>query len=217
MILIDRQGKEHKINTVMIKDASMLGFDIYKACHMLTLNNLRTYIIQYKYESNLKENKEALDKLLSYMCDDTAVFDLVMTKQALTWFMGINRYYDNVPPREKEEVNTDYATRFLLNAIKGADKMLTTLTVGTTITDRNGKEFKAYSYLINEYFEAMELLTKVDMANISNNIGTDDDSFAALMEILYRTFDRKIPKEEILESLDAEFARKAIKVYYDII
>lgn len=55
------------------------------------------------------------------------------------------------------------------------------------------------------------------MANISNNIGTDDDSFAALMEILYRTFDRKIPKEEILESLDAEFARKAIKVYYDII
>lgn len=214
MILIDRRGEEHRINPALIKDLPNLQTDIYIACQTFTLDNLKSYINQYEYKFDFKENKEAIDKLLPYICNDTAVFDLVMAKQALTWYLGLSQYYDAVPYKAQGN-NGQYS--FIFSIIKGEINMIDKLEVGTNITDRNGKEFKAYSYLINEYFEAMELLTKVDTANISNNIGTDDESFIALMEILYRTFDRKIPKEEILASLDAEFARNAIKVYYDII
>lgn len=95
-----------------------------------------------------------------------------------------------------------------------SDNMINTLTVGTTITDRNGKEFKGYSYLWNEHNDAMELLAKIDTVNIGNN--TDEESAEALMEIIYRTFDRRVPKEELVESLDVEFISKAIRVYYDV-
>lgn len=101
-----------------------------------------------------------------------------------------------------------------LGLIERTENMIDKLEIGTTITDRNGKEYKGYSYLWNERNEAMDLLMKIDTVNLGNN--TDEESAKALIEIVYRTFDRKVSKDEILESLDIELIRNCISCYYDI-
>ena len=260
MVLIDRTGAKHKVNSCLIKDTTKLRGYISKACDALMLNNLKSYLPGENSNTTVKENKEAIDGLLPYITDDVNNFDMVMLKQSLVWFIGKNRLYNELPYFRKNQQTIPFHDRIVMqfrflesiqqrmkklsedkgltpeeyqkkklelqNTIKIAQemgiieeeyKMVNELTVGTTIVDRNGKEFKAYSYLVNEYYEAMELITKIDTVNMSHNITTEDDSFIALMEIMYRALDRKVDKEEILSSLDAEFARKLIRVYYDLI
>jgi hypothetical protein len=84
---------------------------------------------------------------------------------------------------------------------------------GTSITDRTGREHKAFSYLLSEYDEAMNLLSQVDLLDSSSNT---EESYSAMIEILYRALDRKITKEEIESFVDAEFARKVMRVYFDL-
>jgi DNA-binding protein YbaB len=127
-------------------------------------------------------------------------------KQALIWFIGQDIRYDRGTFEEQMLV------KILLN---GDDNMVDKLEVGTIITDRNGKEFKAYSSLITEYKESLELLAKVDIVDISQNID-DTEAQEALLEIIYRALNKAVTKRKILKSLDAEFARKCIRVYYDL-
>jgi hypothetical protein len=37
-----------------------------------------------------------------------------------------------------------------------------------------------------------------------------------MMEIVYRALDRAISKEDISNFIDAEFARKVIRIYFDL-
>lgn len=91
----------------------------------------------------------------------------------------------------------------------GADINMKELTIGTQIIDRDGKEFMAYSYKLSDYNKAMELLEQIDFTNF------DINSYDILIEIIYLALNEQVDKELINASMDAEFARKALAVYYD--
>lgn len=249
MILIDRQGKEHRNNIMLIKDILNLRTDIYRACDLLLLDELKSFINHQENNSTIEDSLEAINKLLPYITDSEKNFDIVMMKQALTWFIGQKVQYDKVQSKNIESVPFAQKVAMQVNLCKilqerrraldslsgieykkgmvevkliaemikqlGDDNMIDKLEVGIIITDRNGKEFKAYSSLLTEYKESLELLAKVDIVDISQNID-DTEAQDALLEIIYRALNKAVTKKKILKSLDAEFARKCIKVYYDL-
>jgi hypothetical protein len=260
MNLVDRTGKEHKMRIALVKDIKVTSPYIAKACNLLNLDNLRTYLQYPDIDSNVEENIEAINELLLYMTDDTDNFDIVMMKQAITWFVNQKKRYDEILPYQKKELHSvpfhervsmqfnfynalvkreeelkilkltpkeeqqaKLETELMIKAaqeiglIEEDEHMIDALTVGTTVTGRNGKTYKAYSHLITEYKEAIELLSKVDAVNIASNVQEEDpEAYEALLEIIFRAFNREVPKDEILEILDAELAKKVIRVYFDV-
>ncbi|WP_110952979.1 hypothetical protein [Anaerosinus massiliensis] len=205
MILIDRVNQPHELNVMLLRDVKKLHTDICKAYKILMLD--KSYIGYTEPQSNLNDNIGAINRLLPYVSNDTDNFDLVMIKQALVWFMGMDIRYDKGSLEEQ---------RIIQILFNGADNSMTDkLEVGTMITDRNGNEFKAFSLLFSEYEEAIELLLKINIIDITQNID-DTEAQEALLEIIYRALNKTITKKKILKSLDAEFARKIVRVYFDL-
>lgn len=110
----------------------------------------------------------------------------------------------------------------LVNKIKkmnGVGK-LNKIETGTVLVDRNGKEHKAHSVMFKDMKKLREILPKVDsittITNIFNMENNEyvDDAYMALIELLKMTVDET--QEEIESYLDAEFAKKAIKVCLDL-
>lgn len=86
---------------------------------------------------------------------------------------------------------------------------------GSIVLDRNDNEHKVYSYLINDYSKAMELLQRIDTVSMVNNV-MDADSKAAMLEIVCLALDCKEEREAIAEYIDAEFASKCIRLYFGL-
>lgn len=110
----------------------------------------------------------------------------------------------------------------LIYKIKKMDGVvnLNKIETGTVLVDRNGKEHKAHSVMFKDMKKLREILPKVDsittITNIFNMKNNEyvDDSYMALIELLKMTVDET--QEEIESYLDAEFAKKAIKICLDL-
>jgi hypothetical protein len=61
MILIDRQGKEHRNNIMLIKDVTNLRTDIYRACDLLLLDELKSFINHQENTSTTEDCLEAIN------------------------------------------------------------------------------------------------------------------------------------------------------------
>ncbi|CUH97411.1 hypothetical protein P22_3540 [Propionispora sp. 2/2-37] len=230
MKLIDRTGKEHIVNPMKVKDILDVIEDVNKACYSLNINTGK------QIECTTEEGQEAVAKLLPYFCADISNFDLVMTKQALVWYLGLNKQYEYVEPcrndisfkekitmqnnlcnlmeqkqaemkvmKPEQAKETQLLLKMLIRSAKNDgileddEHMIDKLEVGTTVTGRNGKTYKAYSHLITEYKEAIELLSKVDAVNVSENVQEEDpEAYEALLEIIFRAFNREVSKRVYL-------------------
>ena len=202
MILTDRKGNNHIINPALLKDIAKMTLHVHAACGVLFLDNLKSYLPFESKESTLEESRESLILLMMHMFDSTNNVDLVMMKQALTAFVGLNYRYDKIPNNE-------------MFIIKETDNMIESLEVGTKLTARDSKEYTVYSYLMNEYEESLELLSRIDILNVNNNIN-DKEAEDALLEIIYRALNKKVTKTKILKFLDAEFAKDVVRIYFDL-
>lgn len=129
-------------------------------------------------------------------------FNLEMAKDAIIGYLANN----GVP----------YKIIDNMNGVIYLDKIKT----GTVIVDRNGKEHKAHSVMFKDMDRLREILPKIDSIVTVNNIFDMengeyvDDAYMALIELLKMTLDDT--QEEIESYLDAEFARKAIRVCLDL-
>lgn len=190
MHFIDRNNTEHNIYPMMFKDAEEVSKLVPKVIDVLMLGG--TVLERYRTtaEITLTEQKEALKEILRFTVRDKTnidTFNIRMAKLAFTEFMGLGKDVDIM-----EKINT-----------------------GIAIVDRNGNEHMAYSYLIDDLEKAMELLQKIDTVNMVNNV-MDEESKEAMLEIVYLALDCKEEREDIAKYIDAEFARKAIRVYFDL-
>ncbi|SCM83741.1 hypothetical protein KL86SPO_70599 [uncultured Sporomusa sp.] len=190
LYLIDRNNTEHHIYPVMLKDTKEVAKLVPRVVNVLMMGE--TVLEQYRTteELTLKEQREALKEILQYTTRDKTnidTFDIYMAKLAFAEFMGLRKGVGTM-----EKINT-----------------------GVAIVDRNGNEHMTYSYLIDDLKKAMELLQKIDIVNMANN-AIDEDSKEAMLEIVYLALDRREEREDIAKYLDAEFARKAIRLYFDL-
>lgn len=192
MNLIDRNNVSHNINTMKFKDCKTLAILMNQVLGFLMIQDILPP--QYRLDDNktysLEQQYESLCKVLKMCVKDSESinsFDLVMARLAVVNYIGMGDGFK-------------------------MDKIVT----GTAIIDRNGNEHMAYSYLLPEYNEALDLLSKVDTVSTVGNLETEE-SYEAMMEIVYRALNRAISKEDISNFIDAEFARKAIRVYFDLV
>lgn len=91
--------------------------------------------------------------------------------------------------------------------------------LGTTIKDRNDKEYTVYSALLKDCSIAAKLLHKIDPIMTVNNVISEEgseESYDAVLEISRLALREKYTKEEINEFIDAEMARKIIRIYLDL-
>lgn len=128
-------------------------------------------------------------------------FTLEMAKKAMLAYLGL----DGIPYKVNEKVTVV----FDMNKIE----------TGTIITDRNGVEHKAHSVMLKDIDKLRELLPKIDsIVTINNMLNVDknsvDEAYNALLELLEMALDES--REEIEKYLDAELARKCIKVLLDL-
>ena len=123
--------------------------------------------------------------------------------------------------------NIDYelANKIITNYIGGYNVYMNSipLTSGSVIVDRFGVEHKVHSVLLKDMKKLRELLPKIDPIVTVNNVLDTDDSgepdfsaYKALLEIIKMTLDEKQSKCQIEKWLDAEIARKIVKVALDL-
>lgn len=192
MELIDRNNVSHKINPMLFKDSKTMVILMNQVLCFLMIQEILPP--KYRLDDNkaysLEQQYESLCKVLKMCVKESECinsFDLVMARLAIINYIGMGDGFN-------------------------MDK----ITTGTVIIDRNGNEHMAYSYLLPEYNEALELLSKVDTISTSGNLETEE-SYEAMVEIIYRALNRTKSKEDISGFIDAEFARKAIRVYFDLL
>lgn len=123
--------------------------------------------------------------------------------------------------------NIDYelAKKIITNYMGGYNVYMNSipLTSGSVIVDRFGVEHKAHSVLLKDMKKLRELLPKIDpIVTVNNVLDTDDNgepdlsAYEALLEIIKMTLDEKQSKRQIEKWLDAETARKIVKVALDL-
>lgn len=188
--LIDRYNNELQVFPVMLVDIAEVAELVPKVIDMLMLGD--TLLEKYRCtdELTLTEQKEALMELLRYATKDVSnaySLDIHMAKLALKHYVQIGRMMDTMEQYKS----------------------------GSAVIDRNGNEHMVFSYLIADFEKAMELLQKIDTVNIANNV-IDEESNAAMLEIVHLALDCREEREDIVTYLDAEFARKAIRIYFDL-
>lgn len=185
MILVDRYNVRHTIKAMLLKDVKTISSSLEKNFNILMTRSLLPQNYHYSYRYTLEESHNALQEWMQKCFTDIKGVDLAIAKLAMIKYLGL-----------------------------GVDT-LEKITAGTTIEDRHGKQHIAYSYLLSEYMEALELLQKVDTVSTAGNLETED-AYEAMLEIVYRALNERETKEEINEYIDAEFARKAIRIYFDL-
>lgn len=190
LYLIDRNNTEHHICPVMLKDTEEVAKLVPRVVNVLMMGG--TVLEQYRTteELTLKEQREALKEILQYTTRDKTnidTFDIHMAKLAFTEFMGLRK---------------DVGTMGKINT-------------GVAIIDRNGNEHMVYSYLIDDLEKAIELLQKIDTVSMTTNV-MSEESKEAMLEIVFLALDCREEREDIAKYIDAEFARKAIRVYFDM-
>ncbi|MCM0758513.1 hypothetical protein M7775_08005 [Sporomusa sphaeroides DSM 2875] len=188
--LSDRYNNELQVRPVMLMDIAEVAELVPKVIDMLMLGG--TLLEKYRCtdELTLTEQKEALQEILKYATRDVSnaySLDVHMAKLAFKHYIGLGRMMDTMEQYKS----------------------------GSVVLDRNGNEHMVYSYLITDFEKAMELLQKIDTVNMANNI-IDEESKAAMLEIVYLALDCREDREDIAKYLDAEFARKAIRIYFDL-
>lgn len=154
-----------------------------------------------------EEQCEALVTLLSQVANVSTEeinnnFTLEMAKNAVSGYLGLN--------------GVTYKIADNMNGVVYLDKIET----GSILMDRYGKEHKAHSVMFKNMDRVRELLPKIDpIVTVNNILDIDngeyvDDAYESLIELLQMTLDET--KEEIERYLDAEFARKAIRICLDL-
>lgn len=99
--------------------------------------------------------------------------------------------------------------------------------VGTTIKDRFGNEHKAYSVMWRDKEKLREMVPKINSVVLIDNMmavdgkgGFDNSPYETVIDIVQMSLrkddEAKYTKKEIESFLDAELARKIIRVYLDI-
>ena len=190
LLLTDRNGNDHKTYPMMFRDALKATQLIPKVIDVLMLGGTIFEKFRTAEVITLAEQYEALQELLRYATiegTNVDTFDIHMAKLAFFNFVQYGRM---------DEGMKQYKT-------------------GDIVIDRDGNEHTAYSYLITDYDKAIELLQKIDTVNMVNNI-MDVESKAAMLEIVCLALNNKEQPEDITKYLDAEFARKAIRIYFDL-
>jgi hypothetical protein len=188
--LIDRNGNEIQVYPVMLMNIAEVAALVPKVIDMLMLGNALLEKYRCTDELTLTEQKEALQEILKYATRDASnnyPFDIHMAKLAIKHYVQLGRMIDTMEQYKS----------------------------GSVVVDRNGNEHMAFSYLIADFAKAIELLQKIDMVNIVNNT-IDEESKAAMLEIVYLALDCREEREDIAKYIDAEFARKAIRIYFDL-
>lgn len=204
MKAIDRNSKVYEVLPMLIKDGKEIASLLPKVVDMLMITRMlecEGISCNKDCAYTLDEQRSALIELLrlSIGSEDIGAFDISMASKAVLHTLYL----------DESSVYTIFANNNL-----GDDTMEKQITTGTPIVARGGNKYMAYSYLVTEFTEAMELLEKVDTFNMLEN--HDEESFDAMIEIMYRALDRRYSKEELLAFVDAEFIQKAIRCYYNL-
>jgi len=218
MKVIDRNFREYKVSPPLVKDSINIGTLMPKVAGALMM----THLLEDKgifYGNNrvytLDEQYTALVELLTLVIgsEDIGAFDISMASKAILHAFSLDR--PTMPPL-KDLVVLDRLGVLdkIISENRGVVTMEKEITTGTPIVDRDGNKYTAYSYLVTEFSEAMELLEKIDTFNMLEN--NDEESFDAMLEIVYRSLNKKYPKEELVTFVDAEFAQKAIRCYFNL-
>jgi hypothetical protein len=193
--LINRYGNEYKVFPMMCKDGPGVAKLLPQSLNAVMLSNVASYIYNGAYDQvafDIEDQFYSLCDLLATYIAKTDIetilanFDLEMAKAA------VKNYID----------------------IGGNCYMDKVIQCGTKVIDREGAEFTAYSYKLTDYPKAMELLGKIDFTSTAANY--DPVSYNAMIEIIYLALNEKVDIEVIEKSIDAEFARKVLAVYYDV-
>jgi uncharacterized protein YnzC (UPF0291/DUF896 family) len=192
-ILIKGRGDwKYRIHSMRIKDAPGVMSILPDILRFLMLNDVFD-VLFCGYQDRTYEANDQYDALCEIIAlatekpDAFRGFDLQMAKVAVVNYIDM---------------------------LRGDVKMQQTIQCGTKVIDREGNEFMAYSYKLTDYRRALDLLDKVNFISTAANF--DTKSYNAMIEIIYLALDGKVDVETIEKSIDAEFARKVLAVYYDV-
>lgn len=193
ILIGDRQGYKHRLYPMLVKDWEIVTSLLPKVLNLLMLNDYSNFLFNGLYRESTYEADEqlrTLNELLPLCLNGETIsseFDLVMAKAAVLYYIQM---------------------------LGSGTQMEKLVQCGTKVIDRNGNEFMAYSYKLSDYKRAMDLLGKIDFTNIAENC--DTVSYLAMTEIIYLALNEKVDIDVIENSIDAEFARKVLAVYYDV-
>lgn len=218
MQVTDRNSITYRISSPLIKDAKNIGLLIPKVVNVLGIRQmLEDKGISYDSHSYaLDEQYSALLEVLNIVTkgSDVESFDISMANKVILHALDIDK--PTMPPlRILAKLDRLGVLDKIINENKGGNIMEKEITTGTTIIDREGNRYIAYSYLVVEFHEAMDLLQKIDTFNMLEN-HDNEESYEAMLEIVYRALNKQYTKEELLEFIDAEFIQKSIRVYYNL-
>lgn len=194
IVIESRDGTKQRLHSMLVKDGGRVTAMLPKVLNLLMLNDHSEFLFNGSYRDSIYETDEQLKTLneLLPLClngeNVASEFDIRMAKAAVLYYIQI------------------------LGGNYGMVKC------GEKIIDRDGNEYMAYSFKLSDYDKAMELLQKVDTINTINNCndGNASEAYKAMIEIIYMALDKNVTKQAIRKSMDAEFARKAIRIYYDL-
>lgn len=210
----DRKFKVYEVSPLLAKEFVNVSKLLPKVTDMLMITQvLEDRGISYgDGVCTLDEQRSALIELLKIVVrsEDIGDFDISMAGKAVLHSLDLDRMI--ISWSEFQRLNRLGVVDKIINENRGVVRMEKEITTGSIIVDRDGNKYTAYSYLVAEFNEAMELLEKVDTFNMLEN--HDDESFAAMVEIVYRALDRRYSKEELLKFIDAEFIQKVIRCYF---
>lgn len=187
--IIDRNNRGYKVYPALIKYMEQVTKLLPKLINPLMLNGTKfdryDNYEQYTTEEQYKAVKELISLALREQTN-AENFNIRMIKRLFIEYTAI----------DNSNTKDDYKSH-------------------TTIVDRNGNEHIAYSYLLRDYEEAMELLNKIDTLVLLNNF-EDETIREHVLQIVYKALNSKEAKEDIIKYLDLDFLREAFKVYYDL-
>lgn len=193
ILIKGRDDWKYRGHSMKLKERDRIAELLPKVLKFLMMENLANTVFYGAYNDivyDANEQYEALCEILTLAIENTEAikgFDLQMAKVAVINYIGM---------------------------LRGDVKMQQTIHCGTKVIDRDGNEFMAYSYKLVDYKRAMDLLDKIDFTSTTANY--DTESYLAMTEIIYLALNEKVDIDTIEKSIDAEFARKVLAVYYDV-
>lgn len=191
-VITDIHNNKHRLYYMLIKDRDIVRPLIEVVSDIIGITNYGNEI--YTFD----QQKEAMVKLL---------------------MLALNGKVDK--QKIDDSFTLEMAKKIIINYIGGNRDMK--IETGSVIVDRFGVEHKAHSVLFKDMDNVRELLPMIDsVVTINNTLNVDNDgnfndtAYEALLSIIQLTLDDDLTREEIEGFLDAEIARKLIRVALDL-
>ncbi len=218
MKIIDRNSTTYEVLSPLAKDIKSIGLLLPKVVNVLgvyqMLNDKGFSYSSHSY--TMDEQHLALLELLKIITrgNNIEFFDISMAKKVILHALGLDRPLMPPLPIIAALDRLGVLDRIIKENRKDGVTMKKEITTGIPIIDRNGVSHIAYSYLVTDFREAMELLQKIDTFNMLEN--HEEESYGAMLEIVYRALNKRYTKEELLKFIDAKFIQESIRVYYNL-